>query len=41
MNKHSAEIGLSRSNFASVHGLVNKSNISTAKDMAILGMTLM
>lgn len=41
MNKLSAEKGLERTNFASVHGLVNSKNISTAKDMAYLGYILM
>ena len=41
MNRLAGEIGLERTNFASVHGLINKSNISTAKDMAWLSYTLM
>ena len=41
MNKVSGEIGLERTNFASVHGLANWKNISTARDMAILGAEVM
>ena len=36
MNRVAAEIGLERTNFACVHGLSNKSNISTARDIAYL-----
>lgn len=41
MNKLSSEIGLERTNFASVHGLINCKNISTAKDMAVLSCYIM
>ena len=37
MNKTASEIGMEKTNFASVHGLMNYKNISTARDMAILG----
>jgi D-alanyl-D-alanine carboxypeptidase len=36
MNKKAADIGLERSNFTVPHGLMNKSNISTAKDIGYL-----
>ena len=41
MNKNAAEIGLERSNFASTHGLPNKNNISTVRDIALLSHILM
>jgi len=36
MNKFSGELGLEKTNFAVVHGLMNKNNISTASDIAYL-----
>ena len=36
MNKLSHEIGLERTNFASVHGLINSKNVSTARDIGLL-----
>lgn len=41
MNRLSAEIGLERTNFACVHGLANKNNISSAKDIAYLSYIAM
>ena len=41
MNKLSSQIGLERTNFASVHGLINCKNISTARDMALLACYIM
>ncbi len=36
MNKKAIHFGLEKTHFASVHGLMNKMNISTAKDIALL-----
>ena len=41
MNKISGEIGLERTNFASVHGLMNCRNISTARDVGQLSHEIM
>lgn len=41
MNKISGEIGLERTNFASVHGLMNYRNISTARDIGQLSYFIM
>ena len=36
MNKMSQKVGLEMTHFASVHGMANRFNISTAKDVGIL-----
>jgi D-alanyl-D-alanine carboxypeptidase len=41
MNLLAAEIMMEQTNFASVHGMINKDNISTAKDMAYLSCVAM
>ena len=41
MNRLAGEIGLEKTNFASVNGLMNKFNISTAKDIAFLSCVAM
>jgi len=41
MNKFGAEIGLEQSNFAVCHGLMNKNNISTARDIGFLSCLAM
>lgn len=41
MNKISGEIGLVRTNFVSVHGLMNYRNISTARDVGQLSHVIL
>lgn len=41
MNRLAGEIGLEKTNFASVNGLMNRNNISTAKDIAYLSCKAM
>lgn len=38
MNKNARELKLTRTNYASVHGMSNRYNVSTVSDIAILSV---
>lgn len=41
MNKNAVELGMKRTNYATVHGLSNSKSVSTARDLGLLCCTAM